>query len=111
MSKTAKVREVNLCAKSVTCAEAYEVWRSACACPNVAMSYGAGHALTERCPSRWEWRVLKKWQAPTAEAKNAYARWFCCVHTPITAAQMSHGGELGDVYVREVQQAATRVSP
>ena len=32
----------------------------------------------------WEWRVLKKYQSPENEAKNAYARWFCGVKSPFT---------------------------
>lgn len=50
--------------------------------------------------SGWEWRVLKKWQAPDNEARNPYARWFCAVKSPAT-----HGRyDLGDVYVNEIKR-------
>ena len=62
----------------------YEVWRS----PD----------------GTWEWKVLKKYQAPDNEAKNPYARWFCAVKSPGT-----YGGyELGDVYVREIKSQAIK---
>jgi hypothetical protein len=74
----------NLCAKTVTRDKAYEVWQS-----------GDGS---------WTWYVLKKYQAPEAEAKNEYARWFCDVVTPIVPQ-----GEMGDVYVKDITQYARRI--
>jgi hypothetical protein len=62
----------------------YEVWRS--------------------LDGSWEWKVLKKYQAPKNEAKNAYARWFCEVTSPFVPY-----GELGDVYVREIKANALKV--
>lgn len=53
----------------------------------------------------WEWRVLKKYKSPEGEAKDKYARWFCAVKSPYT-----HGGyELGDVYVNDIKQNATKM--
>ena len=52
----------------------------------------------------WEWRVLKKYQKPELEAKNPYARWFCAVKSPYTWGSF----ELGDVYVAEIKENATR---
>jgi len=52
----------------------------------------------------WEWRVLKKYQNPEKEAKNTYAVWFCDVVTPIVPY-----GEMGDVYVADIKQNATRI--
>lgn len=53
----------------------------------------------------WEWRVLKKWQAPDKEKTNQYARWFCAVKSPFT-----HGGyDLGDTYVVDVVRHAVKV--
>ncbi len=53
----------------------------------------------------WTWEVYKKYQKPENEAKNPYARWFCKVLTPIVPE-----GELGDVYVRDIQKSASRIS-
>ena len=68
--------------KTVKRADAYEVWQG----------------------GSWTWYVRKKYQSPEAEAKNPYARWFCDVVTP-----MSPSGDTGDVYIREIKSAATRV--
>ena len=54
----------------------------------------------------WEWRVLKKWQAPDTENGNSYARWFCAVKSPMTGA----GYDMGDVYVREILSQASKVN-
>lgn len=72
----------NLCGKTVTRENAYEIWSS-----------GA-----------WTWYVLKKYQSPENEAKNEYARWFCDVVTPIVPE-----GEMGDVYVKDIKSNATRI--
>lgn len=69
----------NLCAKTVTRDKAYEVWQA----------------------GSWTWYVLKKWQA---DDDKEYARWFCDVVTPICP-----DGEMGDVYVSEIKQHATRI--
>jgi hypothetical protein len=51
---------------------------------------------------KWEWKVLKKYQAPDKEAANEYARWFCAVKSPFTYGSY----ELGDVYVIEIKAVA-----
>ena len=53
----------------------------------------------------WEWRVLKKWQKPSKEAHNPFARWFCAVKSPNTYGSW----EYGDTYAREVQSVAWKV--
>ena len=73
----------NLCGKTVTKENAYEVW-SNCS---------------------WTWYVLKKWQSEDKEKTNPYARWFCLVVTPMTG----ESGDMGDVYVREIKQQAVRI--
>lgn len=82
----------NECGKTRKVNDPYEVWRN---------------------DSGWEWRVLKKWQAPDKEPitrlssnpKTAYARWFCAVKSPMT-----HGSyDLGDVYVLEVIRNAVKM--
>lgn len=72
----------NLCAKTRTAADPYEVWRS--------------------FDGAWTWYVLKKWQA---NDDKPYARWFCKVVTPMTGS----AGDFGDVYVAEIKRHATRV--
>ena len=74
----------NECAKTVTRANAYEVWQS--------------------FDGTWTWYVLKKWQTPEKEAANPYARWFCDVVTPICP-----NGEMGDTYVADIKQHARRI--
>lgn len=75
----------NECGKTRKVNEPYEVWQS--------------------FDGQWTWAVLKKYQSPEQESKNEYARWFCSVKTPFCPQ-----GELGDVYVREIQSQAMKVS-
>ena len=74
----------NLCGKTVTRENAYEVW--------------------QLLDGSWTWYVLKKYQTPENETENEYARWFCDVVTPIVP-----DGEMGDVYVNEIKQNAIRI--
>jgi predicted secreted hydrolase len=53
----------------------------------------------------WTWNVLKKYKSPDGEAKDAYARWFCFVTSP-----MCPYGEMGDVYVSEIKGRATKIA-
>lgn len=53
----------------------------------------------------WEWRVLKKYQSPEAEAKNPYARWFCAVKGPGTF----DGYDMGDTYLSDIVKYGTKV--
>ena len=79
--------EKNLCGKSRKLDNPYEIWQT----PD----------------GSWTWRVLKKWQSPSKEKSNPYARWFCAVSSPHT-----YGGyDYGDVYVREITQYAIKVFP
>lgn len=71
----------NLCAKTVTEDQPYEVW--------------------ERRSGGWKWVVLKKWQANDNEP---FARWFCK-----TYSDMCPQGELGDVYANDIKRYAVRV--
>lgn len=71
----------NTCGKTRKVNEPYEVWRNS---------------------SGWEWRVLKKWQAPDKETNNPYARWFCAVKSPMTFGSY----DMGDVYVSEIKAQA-----
>jgi hypothetical protein len=72
----------NLCGKTVTRENAYEVWQT----PD----------------GSWTWYVLKKWQA---DDSKEYARWFCDVTSPFVGEE----GEIGDVYVAEIKSVAKRI--
>jgi len=74
----------NPCAKTVTPETAYEVWRS--------------------YDGTWTWYVLKKYQNPTNEAKNPFARWYCFVTSPYVP-----DGEYGDVYAKEITSQARKL--
>ena len=76
--------EKNLCGKTRSINDPYEIWSN----------------------GSWEWRILKKYQKPSLEAKNPYARWFCGVSSPFTYGEF----ELGDVYVKDVKGGAERIS-
>ena len=74
-------RQKNNCAKTRPQDKPYEIWQS----PDGA----------------WTWHVLKKWQV---DDNKPYARWFCSVTSPFCP-----DGEMGDVYVHEIKQQATRI--
>ena len=46
----------------------------------------------------WEWRVLRHYQRPAGEAKNASARVFCAVQSPFTFGSW----EYGDTYCGDI---------
>ena len=72
----------NLCGKTRTKDNPYEVWKS--------------------LDGSWTWNVLKKWQV--ADDKP-FARWFCFVTSPFCPE-----GEFGDTYVSEIKSQAIKVS-
>ena len=55
--------------------------------------------------SQYEWRVLKKYQAPHKEAENPHARWLCATKGPGTFGQY----EYGDEYVRRIKAEGYKV--
>ena len=70
----------NLCGKTRKEDNPYEIWK------------GTGG---------WEWLILKKYQH---DDNKPYARAFCKVFSPFTP-----DGELGDVYISEIQTNAHMV--
>ena len=68
----------NQCGKLRKVGQPYEIWQSK--------------------DGRWEWKVLKKYQAPENEIKNNFARWFCAVRSPFTYGSY----EFGDTYIKDV---------
>ncbi len=79
-------KEKNLCGKTRKLGNPYEVWR------------GTGKL------QGWEWRVLKKYQTPSKEKENPFARWFCAVRSPFTQG----GWDMGDTYVKDVVNHAIK---
>ncbi len=77
--------EKNQCGKTRPIENPYEIWQS-------------------RCGS-WTWKVLKKYQKPSKEKENPYARWFCAVSSPYTYGSY----DLGDVYVKEITNYANKI--
>ena len=75
--------EKNECAKTRKVDNPYEVWSA----------------------NDWTWKVLKKYQTPSKEAANPYARWYCCVTSPFTMGD----GDFGDVYVRDIKGSAIKI--
>lgn len=76
----------NLCGKTRKVNEPYEVWVAG---------------------PEWEWRVLKKYQSPEAEAVNPYARWLCAVKGSGTFG----GYDMGDTYIADIVRYATKLTP
>ena len=67
----------NLCGKTRTKDNPYEIWEA----------------------GDWTWYVLKKWQA---DDNKPYARAFCLVVTPYTGDL----GDLGDTYIADYKSVA-----
>lgn len=74
------MEDKNLCGKTRDMAHPYEVYE------------GTGPFVG------WTWKVLKKYQKPSLEASNAFARWMCAVSSPNTMG----GCDMGDTYVADV---------
>ncbi len=75
--------EKNQCGKTRPVENPYEIWQS----------------------KGWTWKVLKKYQKPSKEKENPYARWFCAVSSPYTYGSY----DLGDVYVKEITNYAKKI--
>jgi len=73
----------NLCNKTVSRENAYEIWQ-----------------LPDKT---WTWYVRKKYQA---DDNKEYARWYCDVVTPFCP-----DGETGDEYVANIKEFASKVTP
>ena len=52
-----------------------------------------------------EYRVLKKYQKPSLEAKNPYARWFVAGQSAGTFG----GWDYGDTYIKDIKSVARKV--
>jgi len=79
----------NTCGKSRKTDKPYEIWS--------ASNMGVMGTV--------QWRVLKKYQSPDAEASNPYARWFLGTRSACTFGSF----ELGDGYVKEVTDYGTKI--
>jgi hypothetical protein len=76
----------NLCGKTRKIEHPYEVWTS---------------PVFGGC----EYRILKKYQSPEAEAKNPYARWMVAAKSPATFG----GWDMGDTYIKDITTYGTKV--
>ena len=72
---------------------------------NKTRPVGNPYEIWKSLDGSWEWRVLKKWQKPSKEKQNPYARWFCAVQSPMTYGSLDYC----DTYVRDVQSVAIKM--
>ena len=74
-------QDKNLCNKTRDVDKPYEIWEGV-------------HPLFGKA----ELRVLKKYQKPSIEAKNEYARWFVAVKSQATFGTW----DMGDTYIKDI---------
>ena len=79
----------NLCGKTRDLDKPYEVW--------VGSSFMGDI----------EYRVLKKYQKPSLEKSNPYARWFVAAKSEATFGTW----EYGDNYIKDITSFCTKVEP
>jgi hypothetical protein len=56
------------------------------------------HAYMITKEGDWTWFVLKAYRSRKSEKTDRYARWLCCVVTPMTGPN----GDIGDTYIHDV---------
>jgi hypothetical protein len=78
-------REKNLCGRRREIENPYEIWQA----------------------GDFEYRVLKKYKSPTAEANDQYARWLVATKSPYTFGSW----EMGDTYAVDIKNNATLIYP
>jgi len=83
-----KDKDKNLCSKTTHYANPYEIWKG---------YHPLGYNV--------EYRVLKKYQKPSKETENPYARWFVAAKSEATYGTW----EYGDMYVREIKSHSTQI--
>ena len=83
-----KVKEKNLCNKTRDIDNPYEVWEGQGFMGNI------------------EYRVLKKYQKPSLEKSNPYARWFVAAKSDATFGSW----EYGDNYIKDITSFCSRVA-
>lgn len=77
------MKEINPCSKSRKQEKPYEIW--------------AGNGFV--------YLVLKKYQAPSKEASNPYARWFVAGKSAMTYGRF----EMGDMYATEIKKLCSKI--
>tara|TARA_Y100000401_G_scaffold55907_1_gene44263 strand:+ start:14484 stop:14738 length:255 start_codon:yes stop_codon:yes gene_type:complete len=82
-------RETNPCGKTRDIDEPYEIWKGS-------------HPMFGEI----EYRVLKKYQTPTKEKQNAYARWFVAAKSQATFG----GWDYGDTYIADIKAICSKVA-
>lgn len=76
-------REKNLCGKRRPLENPYEIWEA----------------------PGWEWRVVKKYQTPSKEKANRFARWMVYTKSPFTYDSFEGPA---DSYVRDIRRGGRR---
>ena len=67
------------------------------------------YVIRENGVITWEWRVVKKYQSPEAEADNQYARWCVAVKSPMSFSKAGRDSYINDI--REYGELAYREAP
>ena len=80
----------NLCGKTRDVNNPYEIWKGSC--------FPMGDI---------EYRVLKKYQKPSLEKSNPYARWFVACKSEATFGTW----EYADTYIKDITSFCTKVEP
>ena len=83
-----KVKEKNLCNKTRDIENPYEVWKGSSFMGDI------------------EYRVLRKYQKPSLEKVNEYARWFVAAKSDATFGSW----EYGDNYIKDITSFCSRVA-
>jgi hypothetical protein len=83
------MEDKNLCGKTRDVNNPYEVWKGSSFMGDI------------------EYRVLKKYQKPSLEKANPYARWFVAAKSDATFGSW----EYGDTYIKDITSHATKVEP
>ena len=77
----------NLCGKMRPVENPYEIWE------------------LNTVDGKWTWKVLKKYQTPSKESTNPYARWFVAAKSEATFGSW----EYGDNYIKDITSFCSRV--
>ena len=85
----ANKEDKNLCGKTRDLDNPYEVWKGSSFMGDI------------------EYRVLKKYQKPSLEKANPYARWFVAAKSEATFGTW----EYGDNYIKDITSFCTKVEP
>ena len=103
------MEDKNLCGKTRDVNNPYEVWVNVCQeCRSIHCLEHLDKNSSHYSPlGRIEYRVLKKYQKPSLEKSNPYARWFVAAKSEATFGTW----EYGDNYIKDITSFCTKVEP